>query len=174
MSVNENAAISQKFQERFEFYVIALIFTILGLSIQTATFGNGAVSDLLEIFGWIFLFVSGLVGLSRLEWFPVAYNVHSKIEAIQTEKSRLHNLQEIGHTEVGGEYEENIAPIHEEIAEHGNAISSLRSKVENIEKWIKRKYLIHKWSFVLGLLFLLLSRAYNPVQKIISEIAKCT
>ena len=78
--MNPNTEISIRLKERFEFYVIALAFTILGLSIQTASFGTSLPSDSFELLGWLFLFISGLVGLSRLEWIPVWYDVRVEIE----------------------------------------------------------------------------------------------
>lgn len=173
MPVNPNTEISQRLQERFEFYVIALAFTILGLSIQTASFGESLLSDSFELLGWLFLFVSGLVGLSRLEWVSVAYNVHAEIENIQAEALRLRQAQQMGHNEVPViDDEREIVPIEEALQAQNNAVTQLKPKVESIEKWTLRKYQIHKWAFVLGLLFLLLSRAYEPAIGIVSKICK--
>ena len=36
-----NTQAGQRFQEKFEFYLVALAFTILGLAAQTAEFGVG-------------------------------------------------------------------------------------------------------------------------------------
>jgi hypothetical protein len=169
--VNLNTEISQRLQERFEFYVIALAFTILGLSIQTASFGESALSDSFELLGWLFLFVSGLVGLSRLEWVPVAYNVHAEITNFQAEAARLRQAQQTGQNEVPViDDERGIVPIEEAIQAQDNAVTRLKPKLENIEKWTLRKYQIHKWGFILGLLFLLLSRSYGPAIGIVSEI----
>jgi len=171
--VNPNTEISLRLQERFEFYVIALAFTILGLSIQTASFGESLVSDSFELLGWLFLFVSGLVGLSRLEWKSVAYDIHAGIQDLQTEATRLRQAQQMGQNEVpviDGERE--IVPVEEAIQTQDDAATQLKPKVENIEKWISRKYHIHKRAFALGVLFLLLARAYEPAIRIVSEICK--
>ena len=141
MPVNPNTEISQRLQERFEFYVIALAFTILGLSIQTASFGESLVSDSFELLGWLFLFVSGLVGLSRLEWVPVAYNIHAGIQNLQAEATRLRQAQQMGHNEVPViDNEREIVPVEEAIQTQDDAVIQLKPKVENIEKWISRKY----------------------------------
>src|SRR5947207_2547287 len=70
---DNNAAIGRQLRERFETYLLGLIFTLLALSIQTARFGVSPIADLLELLGWILLLVSGLSGLSRSEWLPVLY-----------------------------------------------------------------------------------------------------
>ena len=173
MPVNPNTEISRKLQERFEFYIIALAFTILGLSIQTSSFGQYLVSDSFELLGWLFLFVSGLVGLSRLEWVPVAYNIHAQIENLQTEATRLRQEQQLGHNEVPGiDDEREFVPIEEAINAQDNAITKLKPRLDHIEKWTLKKYDIHKWTFVLGLLFLLMSRAYEPAIGIVGGICK--
>ncbi len=173
MAVNPNTEISQRLQERFEFYVIALAFTILGLSIQTASFGDSVIPNLFELLGWLFLFVSGLVGLSRLEWVPVAYNVYAEIENLQAEVARLRQAQQIGHDEVPViDDERGVVPIGEAIQAQEDAVTKLKPKAERIERWTLIKYQIHKWALVLGLLFLLLSRASEPAIGIASEICK--
>ena len=63
-----NAEIAIEHQIKFEFYLLALTFSILGLSIQTAEFGTYLSADLLELAGWLGLFLSGVVGLLRGEW----------------------------------------------------------------------------------------------------------
>ena len=68
MSDDSNLNVSIRIQEKFEFYFLSLTFVILGLSIQTSKFGTHPISDGLELFGWISLFVSGMAGLSRMRW----------------------------------------------------------------------------------------------------------
>jgi len=70
MSLSERE-IAQQSQEKFEFYLVGLVFTLLALSIQTAKFGQSNLSDFFELSGWLSLAVSGLSGLWRLEYIPV-------------------------------------------------------------------------------------------------------
>lgn len=53
--------------DKFDFYITGLIFTVLGLSIQTAQSRNCAI-NYVEIMSWALLFLSGLLSLWRLEW----------------------------------------------------------------------------------------------------------
>ena len=59
-------------QEKLDFVVLSLTFSIPGLAVQTAKFGNNAVSDLAELVGWSYLATSGLIGFQRLKWRPIA------------------------------------------------------------------------------------------------------
>jgi len=171
VSINPNTEISQRMQERFEFYVIALAFTLLGLSIQTASFGESVLSDSFELLGWLFLFISGLAGLSRLEWVPVMYNYHVEIQNHQSNIERLRQAQQVGQNKVVVvDDERGNVPIEEAIQAQENIIAQLQPETQKVEKWNSWKYKIHKWSFIVGLLFLLLSRSYAPVVDVLGKV----
>ncbi|MCP3673015.1 MAG: hypothetical protein GY829_00895 [Gammaproteobacteria bacterium] len=68
--------ISIRQQEKSEFYVVTLVFTLLSLAIQSADFEGKSISHSFEIIGWIALLVGGLSGLSYLEWLP-ALRLHA-------------------------------------------------------------------------------------------------
>ena len=69
----ENSSVTpQSVMEKYEFYFLALTFTILGASIQTADFSAYSKAGVVaEIVGWAALGLSGLVGLSKIEALPV-------------------------------------------------------------------------------------------------------
>ncbi|MCK5100957.1 MAG: hypothetical protein KAR45_22800 [Desulfobacteraceae bacterium] len=74
-----NQDVSIEIQQKFEFYFLSLVFVLLGLSIQTAKIGNYQAQDLIEICGWVCFFISGISGLSRMEWLsPVYKGYHLK------------------------------------------------------------------------------------------------
>lgn len=80
---------SRQLQGKFEFYLLTLVFTILGLAIQTADFGASKIADILELLAWISLLASGLAGILRLEWLPVIYKAHSNMIRAENEHGRL-------------------------------------------------------------------------------------
>lgn len=84
--------IAQQSQEKFEFYLIGLVFTLLVLSIQTAKFGQSNLSNFFELSGWVSLAVSGLFGLSRLEYIPV---IRDKIATKYEFEEKLAELREL-------------------------------------------------------------------------------
>ena len=73
MPDDSNIDVAIRIQEKFEFYFLSLTFIILGLAIQTSNSGVHAISDGLELLGWISLFVSGMAGLSRMRWAPFSH-----------------------------------------------------------------------------------------------------
>ena len=92
MPDNSNIDVAIRIQEKFEFYFLSLTFVILGLSIQTSKFGVHAISDGLELLGWISLFVSGMAGLSRMRGAPFLYKVKDGIigRECARDETRLH------------------------------------------------------------------------------------
>jgi len=65
-----NLVLGAEVQQKFQFFVVALTFGILSLSVQTAAFGTPVPSRIPELLGWVLLLTSGTVGLWRLEGTP--------------------------------------------------------------------------------------------------------
>ncbi len=53
-------------RQKFELYFVSLAFTLVGLSVQTATRSGPSWRLPIEITGWVLLLVAGLVGLWRI------------------------------------------------------------------------------------------------------------
>lgn len=154
---------SRQLQEKFELYLLALIFTLLGLAIQTAKFGSVQAANALELLGWFSLLLSGLVGLSRLEWLPVAYKTHWQLTDLKAEHYRLTDAAERGIEQLPVIGNSESCGIHELISDRAEAIQKVESRVGELEKATQRKYSIHKWSFAVGLVLLIGARGYEPI-----------
>src|SRR6266566_4551502 len=77
-------------QTRFHFYVLGLTFGVLALSVQTAAFdAQPLVARGAELLAWLLLLISGLFGLSRLEWTPHAYVIDAVKGDIETRTRAL-------------------------------------------------------------------------------------
>ena len=155
--MDKNLEISIQTQQKFEFYFLALVFTVLGLSIETSDFSS-RLQSIIEIVAWACLLISGVAGLSRMEWIPVSYKSYSELtyeksfakeaktgRAIVDESGRLQSDAEVG----------------EWIQHAERRIKERTEKMGEIERRGKIKYFLHKWMFVVGLLFLVVSRAFN-------------
>lgn len=147
---SHDAKFSQEFQHKFEIYLIGLVFTLLGLSIQTAKFGVIIAADVYEIVGWVALLASGLIGLWRLEWVPVALTSHAKSVSLQNEKALLEQHRAAGVATVKVEdQQESIATV---IDDRTLAISKLEDRLKQIEQSILARYTWHRRLFVAGLM----------------------
>jgi hypothetical protein len=127
-------------QEKFEFYLISLVFTLLALSIQTSKFGQSSIGDFLELVGWIALLISGLAGLSRLEYLPVIREKYAIQEEIEEEP---HKLQ---------------------------AQDKINGLIKTLEAKSNTKYIVHKYAFVIGIILVATARAYIPATNLLCKL----
>jgi hypothetical protein len=163
---NPNITTSIELSRKFEFYFIALVFTILGLSVQTASIVREYYQYVFEILAWVSLLVSGLAGLSRLEWLPVAYQHYGCSEI---EKNNLNVISQglEGRTVINEKGQAwpgaNLNNAKQELE---NQIKKRDKEISEIEKRTTMKYQIHKWAFVVGIISLVVSRSILHLMKI--------
>jgi len=165
-----NAQIGQKIQEKFRFYILGLIFTLLGLAVQTATFGTSVPADLFELGAWGCLLVSALALMSQLEWAPQLYELFDIQLDLKAEQQNLRKALSSG-TSVVDKTRQPINPddFLQRLEEQLSVIDSQIGKIDSGSLW---KYKIHKAGFLLGLMFLITARAYCPIASIINGVLK--
>lgn len=162
-SENGNKFLARDLSHRFEYYLIGLVFTILGLSIQTSSLSKEHFQYLFELFAWISLLVSGLLGLWRLEYIPVAYREYSRQ---QVEEGRL-NLIGKGTPIVSMNDEEwSDEETREAVISLKVNIAERKARLSKLERSLLRRYKIHRWAFVIGIVSLMISRAMLGMNKI--------
>jgi hypothetical protein len=144
-SVNLEAA--QNIYHKFQFYLVALTFTIAGFAIQTGKFSGNIFGDFAEASSWVILFLSGVVGLWRIEYLPVAYRTYNYIQV---------RKQSIEHYKDDNEYEDDVDTLRKQVAEY-------EPKLKDIEDANRNKYRWQKIFFVCGLLALLLARLITQI-----------
>lgn len=135
--------VANQAQEKFQFYVIALVFTILGLSIQTYSGSALASARLIEIFSWFSLLVSGLAGLSYLEWTPI---IHEKIALLDETNESAHNFNREklqGTTTVHLPQGKSVS-IEERIETYEKRANAISNVLKELEKKSHFKYVVFK------------------------------
>ena len=87
---------AQEYAQKFDFYLVALVFTLTGLSVQTAKFDGGVYGVAFELLGWIALLLSGVLGLKRLSAFSIIYQLlhRREIHESSISKSDLKRLDD--------------------------------------------------------------------------------
>jgi len=164
--VDLNLEIAQRMKEKFGFYITALTFTVLGLATQTAKFGICSYVDIIELSAWLFLFVSGIFGLSRLELLPVAYEARFHAKGLNNELKNYEDHKANGKTLVlGGE---DTVPIDEVIENRRTLQAKAQERMESIEKSTPIKYSIQKWAFIIGISLMLVSRSAIPINSLMN------
>jgi hypothetical protein len=140
------------------------------LSIQTSKFGAHEISDGLELLGWIFLFVAGMAGLSRMRWAPSLYKVKDEIIRRERYRDEAKRRESGGQTYViQGEKETPIGDFIADVSQGVKEVEDQLSKLETKNDW---KYWLHVYGFTLGLLFLMGSRGYVPAVRLLSCLFK--
>ena len=155
MDPNLEHAINIK--DKFQFYFLALVFTVLGLSIQTSQF-TSTCQAAIEVCACASLLVSGLAGLSRMEWMPLSYEHYSELTAqkafLREAKTGRQLMDESGKLMSPLEAEHFIKDVNGRMKER----TAFMDKLDRKERV---RYNMHKWLFVIGLALLVVSRAIN-------------
>ena len=140
MDPNLEYAVNTK--DKFQFYFLALVFTILGLSIQTSTFSS-RIQSMIEIGGWLFLFASGVAGLSRMEWLPVLYEYKAELtrrEAfIRDSRAGRPTVDESGEIMTESASKEFTSGVE-------NSALGIVSTMDKLTCRAKAKHFLHKWA----------------------------
>ena len=85
-AVDSQLEVGRQVHTKFAFYSVALTFTILGLAIQTASFGANVVADSAELLAWAILLLSGFNGLFLLEKVVTLLGLHVRKQFAQDVK----------------------------------------------------------------------------------------
>lgn len=157
-------------QQKFDYYVVALIFTLLAASIQTGEFGNSAPRDALELVSWFLLLVAGLVALWRLEWMHIADRLSTDLARIDQERLELLKHKAGGARSVLVGTTETMSTVEEQIANRKESASKLQKRMAQLDQSALHKYDIGRYALVLGLCLLVASRAYLPLLGILRAL----
>lgn len=139
---SQNLKAAQDVHHKLEFYLVALAFTIVGFSIQTGKFSGIIFADIAEVVSWILMILSGLAGLSRIEYIPVLYRNHDDIRSKELCIEDYKDQQEYA----------------EELNDLQTQVNETKPKLIKIEERSGWKYKCQKLCFLLGLLSLLIAR----------------
>ena len=169
---NNMNKLSTEYQKKFEFYFLALVFTILGLTIQTSAFTLFGYQYIFEILGWIALLISGLAGLSKMEWLPIIFKhmeekqIDEQHKSDLTKASNFNTIDSVTRQPISKEKIEGLIQTVE------GRIKQRTETINMIEKRHTIKYQLHKWCFVAGLALLILSRSIYHIHNLENEINK--
>ena len=147
---------------------MGLTFTLLGASIQTANFsGHSHISVLAELIGWIGFGLSGLVGLSKLEYLSVVIYLRNRKNEYEGYKSSLEKGKASGTAAIKSAETGELISIDLLIKQVGQNVSRYSESLEDAGNLHGVKHRIQQWSFVFGLLFTAIARAYDAVASIV-------
>ena len=166
----DNRQVGQEIQVRFGFYSVALTFTILGLAIQTSSFGYNVVADLAELLAWLILLISGLQGLKRLEGLPGLYQVFGVQDDAETQietlrRARIGGVLKNTDTRTG-----EVKPIGDVITVAQQDLGLIESKLPELTRPLEIAYDRHRSAFVSGIVLLVASRGLAPALDLLGRV----
>ncbi len=175
MQLNSNRKIAIRLRERYEFYFVALAFTILGFSIQTAQFASFLVSNIAELASWVALLLAGILGLRRIQSAYVIYDIYADIATLERERGTFEQLQQQKVSAVPQEGGGTVT-LEALVRDRDATITSAESKVSKINKTQARAYHVQRVLFVAGIALLMLARGYQPFLNVTqgSVVYRCT
>jgi hypothetical protein len=155
-------------QGKFEFYFVALVFTVLGLAIQTTPDSGPVVARVSELLGWLCLFGAGLAGLSRLEWTPVIRVSLANQEEASQKLEQFRGAARSGQTAVHITKDNVTVPIEERIERYQSLLPELAGRIDVLQSRSSIKYKCLKGLFVAGVVLLMFARGLPVLAEVAS------
>jgi hypothetical protein len=142
-----NLHLAQEATEKYDAYFLALTFTLLAASVETAKWSSCRISSGAEIIAWFLFAASGLLGLKRAAWTPGFFKTaadHSRAD------DRARALA--------------VHPVSREEAEKSFAEAKrLQATLDAKNRLFQKIYTLQWWTFVMGLLLILARRAFEGI-----------
>lgn len=157
----DNLDFAQKFQQQFEFYFTALVFTLLGLTVQTGKSSPHTWASYFELSGWVSLMVCGCVALHRLMMVPTLIRTQVELKRITVELDQLNiDLQNmhLSSTPIPTEDGSSIT-LSQAIEQHTQSKNDIENIVKKSLAWSSHKHWICMATFLFALLCLIVSRS---------------
>ena len=162
-----NTQVGQRLQEKFEFYLVALTFTLLGLAAQTAEFGNFIGADLTELAAWGAMLLSGLKGLDRLERMPHLYELFSR-QAEQ--EGYLTHIQRDPTSQQVAFLDETLSRSEALVRVEGN-VTQIKATIKPRQEELVDMSRTQRRAFTLGVTMLVIARGIPPILDIFGQVA---
>lgn len=158
---NYNLDFAQKFQQQFEFYFTGLVFTLLGLAVQTGKSTHYMWVNYFEFGGWMCLMFCGFVSLHRLWMVPTVIRMQEESARISIELGQLNIDVENGNpldTQVPTE-DGSTLTLSQAVEQHGNSKKDIEAKISKLQAWNIYKGRFCMITFFVALLCLITSRS---------------
>jgi hypothetical protein len=165
----EQAKIGYLAQEKVDFYVVALAFTVLGLSVQTAHFGASAIGDFFELVGWISLLTSGIAGVARVQLLPHTYQLMGLLQTETDKRNSARRAQAQGLPARSMATGKDVDP-ETVIATFDESIRKIKDKLSRTVRRSTISYWTRSLTLLLGLMSLVIARGIEPLLELLHAL----
>ena len=158
--VTEEVRVALETERKFEFYVIAAVFTILGLAVHTATAYEQPIRNYLEIGAFVMLFISFLCAIFAVSRLMHRHWVIADMQGWAAGLQVLRSAQAQGLKQVTVAGHVQPQPIEDQIDRFES--NRAQEEVKSIKSrwWIDLFRITRMWTFFLGLMLLLLTKLW--------------
>jgi hypothetical protein len=155
--------------EKIEFYTLGLTFTLLVLAVQTFKPTTSLPADIVEIIGWMALLLSGLLGMSRIEWIPIILHVKGRESFLEEAKRDLAKTKTFGTRGVDSQTHQP-SDVNEVMAVATKSLEEVKMRGGSLDRKNWFKYRWQRGAFLVGLVAILLVRAQGVIHRVIERI----
>ena len=139
---------------KFVYFMVALTFSILGLSIQTTT----SVTWLTQI-SWTALLISAMSGIFRIQWEPPLWHLNAEKIRAERIRSSLESIKSSGRPLFEQGTRKRLNP-EDLIKNHDEFIQGADKQFTDTAWKQEWRYRIHLWSFVFGIFGLAIDKIF--------------
>ena len=107
-----------------------------------------------------------------MEWIPIAHFAHADQCDSEVDLQRFRTLDQRGIDILPVKGQEEPLPIETFIKDREQHILRMNAKKWKYDKLTRKRYMIHKWSFVLDIILLIGARGFGPSVKVFDAVAK--
>lgn len=169
--LSKNLEAGQQYQEKLDFYLVALTFSILGLAVQSGNSSLSTVATSCELLGRGALLLSGLSGLYRLEGIPLLFRAHHERQTDEQAIQSTTRLLADGHKRAVDPDTLKSTDIASRKAKIEVHLVGVSAAVANLARGTKRAYWLQKIALASGLICLTLARSWRDVQWLLALLA---
>jgi hypothetical protein len=172
MNIHDNQQLdlesAQRVQERVQFYFVTLTFTLLALSVQTAKFTGSNVSSASELLAWLFLLLSGITGLGRLNSLAGNFKISIHQHSIQSNIDSTVQLIKDGNQTILLQNTGEAVNAKEYLEQQLQTKTNFETKETTLSKkqWFLMR--IHQLALMLGLVLLIISRGIDHAYALVT------
>jgi hypothetical protein len=149
---------AQETETKFQFYAIALIFTILALSVQTSPEYASRISRIFELIAWTFLIIAGFLGLAYIERIPLGIRLMWDYDLVEKELENRRDFQQLaGEDDTYGSDSPHVDTPTEYLERHEYLQSQ---QLVRMQKFRRYAYQATRWLLLAGVTSLALARGY--------------
>lgn len=144
---------------KFEFYFLALTFTLLGLSLHTSDLaGAPFASKVLEVAAWSLLALSGFVGLSKMNWISSIIMLRERRDSYEAMMDELRKSKAIGQPRAIDTSSGKMVAVDDLLENAGKAQDNVSSTLKRLGTKHEIKHIVQWWSFYAAVLLFIVGR----------------